>query len=735
VSTSTEICEATTGSQTPGYLSMKTPRKETLRKKLAEAHTTIKELESDVNRLTVCLQQSDTIDNVLQLVEKYISPSLFIVVKNNVLNKDKNPKGRRFSNEIKQFALTIYFLGPSVFHLLQRNFCLPSIRTLRKITSKYEFQPGLNDFMFNFLSFKTKTFSSDALNCILCADEMSLKTNLFYNLSKDQIIGFNQSKSSKTYDPAKHALVLMIRGINHNWKQPLAYYLISNSCTGSDLNNIIVSTIRRLKDININVSAFVTDQGSNFVNFSKINSVTPEEPYFEVDDEKIIYIFDPPHLLKSTRNMFYKHNLIVNDEIIDKKHIDTFYNYDSKCNVRMAPKLTYSHIHPSPFEKMKVRLAAHVFSHSVAAGMSVALNQGILPKNSKYTINFINFMDRLFDIFNSSDTPNKKIYNNPFTNDGHQLDHLNKMVEMFKNMKVINKFDGSDVTKRVNFINGWLISISGLIMLWNTLNPEQKKGFALQTGRINQDCLENLFGIFRQQHGNNFNPTPIQFIWAFKKIFCLEYFKHSPNANCIEDLDSVLCKVNELNNVSPSFQKIVNPKQSKDNLFKFNPISIGTVDYRKLNIPETNALTYVCGYLMKKCLDKHICQDCINYANFQQNLEQSFLLSFFKSTSNDNSLYGKLLMPHDDFYNYIFKLESIFIEHFPSLAIEDNVGAKLKDLLVNTRLKHPCQYFNKTFLLHLFIRFRIFSSIKFLNKSLISERVRKNRKLTILKHL
>jgi len=150
------------------------------------------------------------------------------LVKNNALNKDKNTKGRRFSNELKQFALTIYFLGPSVYHLLHDHFSFPSIRTLRKITSKYEFQPGLNDYMFDFLSFKTKNFSYDMLNCILCADEMSIKTNLFYNLSNDQIIGFNQSPSLKTYDPAKHALVLMIRGINYSWKQPIAYYLISN---------------------------------------------------------------------------------------------------------------------------------------------------------------------------------------------------------------------------------------------------------------------------------------------------------------------------------------------------------------------------------------------------------------------------------------------------------------------------------------------------------------------------
>jgi len=83
----------------------------------------------------------------------------------------------------------------------------------------------------------------------------------------------------------------------------------------------------------------------------------------------------------------------------------------------MASKLTYAHVHPEPFEKMKVRLAAQVFSE--AAGMSAALNQGILPTSSKSTINFTNNMDRLFDIFNSSDTPNSKIFNGSFKNDGH----------------------------------------------------------------------------------------------------------------------------------------------------------------------------------------------------------------------------------------------------------------------------------------------------------------------------
>jgi len=93
---------------------------------------------------------------------------------------------------------------------------------------------------------------------------MALKTNLFYNVSKDKIIGFHESNYSKKYEPAKYALVLMLRGMNENWKQPIAYFLVSSSCTGADLKDIIISTICRLQNIKLNIKAFITDQGTKF---------------------------------------------------------------------------------------------------------------------------------------------------------------------------------------------------------------------------------------------------------------------------------------------------------------------------------------------------------------------------------------------------------------------------------------------------------------------------------------
>jgi len=77
----------------------------------------------------------------------------------------------------------------------------------------------------------------------------------------------------------------------------------------------------------------------------------------------------------------------------------------------------------------------------------------------------------------------------------------------------------------MKFIKGWLVSISGLLLLWKGLQfskpLNQKNKYVLFTNSLNQDCLENLFCTVRQQNGNNTNPTPFELIMAFKKLFCL----------------------------------------------------------------------------------------------------------------------------------------------------------------------------------------------------------------------
>jgi len=236
-----------------------------------------------------------------------------------------------------------------------------------------------------------------------------------------------------------------------------------------------------------------------------------------------------------------------------------------------------------------------------------------------------------------------------------------------------------------------------------------------------------------QHNGNNINPTPIQFIWSFKQNFCLSYFTHSDNANCIADLDEILSKIN----TDPFNEETIKIIFQEKNPFKFkNTLKIDTPDYRNLLIPEKNAFIYVCGFLMKKCIDKHSCEVCINYAKSQKKLDDSFLLCYFKAYENaEKSVFGNLMMPQHEFYDFIDELENIFINRFPQLSIENEVGIKLKLSMTNVIFQHPCPLFSNEYLINYFIRFRIHAAIKFLNRNLISEKQKKNRKLCILNHL
>jgi len=82
-----------------------------------------------------------------------------------------------------------------------------------------------------------------------------------------------------------------------------------------------------------------------------------------------------------------------------------------------------------------------------------------------------------------------------------------------------------------------VISIAGLIRFQDSLSKEYGEEIEIMTRRLNQDCLENLFGSMRNQNGNCINPTTIQPQRIFKKLFSLNYFEHNEGVNCLDDLE------------------------------------------------------------------------------------------------------------------------------------------------------------------------------------------------------
>lgn len=191
-----------------------------------------------------------------------------------------------------------------------------------------------------------------------CVDEIFLKAFLFYNYAKDEVIGFHDIETHKI-------MVLMIRGIHDSRKQLIRYFFVNTTCTGFSLKNIIYKCILKLFSISLNVRVMISDISSNLKSFTNSVGVTPENPCFKIGTQKIIYMFNPPHLLKSTRNNFFNYRFVSGDKIIESKYLKQFYNSDVQKTYYLAPKLTEKHINPSPFQKMKVKFASQVFNKTV----------------------------------------------------------------------------------------------------------------------------------------------------------------------------------------------------------------------------------------------------------------------------------------------------------------------------------------------------------------------------------
>lgn len=104
----------------------------------------------------------------------------------------------------------------------------------------------------------------------------------------------------------------MAHSIAGNWKIPICFCFVETACSNKTLKDFILDIIK-LINIGVKVHALVTDMGSNFMLLSRELGILTENSTFLVENEKIFYIVDTPHLIKATRNLL-KHNFEINNK-------------------------------------------------------------------------------------------------------------------------------------------------------------------------------------------------------------------------------------------------------------------------------------------------------------------------------------------------------------------------------------------------------------------------------------
>ena len=160
----------------------------------------------------------------------------------------------------------------------------------------------------------------------------------------------------------------MVRGLCHNWKQPV-YFDFDAPMTEDTLQNIISS----VESTGIEIWAMVCDAGPtnqgllNRLGISKLKTSFPNP----ADPTRELFVFfDIPHLLKLLRNH-------VLDEGIDVDGMGSVINSDDFRNIlshntselKIHPSLTEHHISCTGSQRQRVRLAAQVLSHMSATAI------------------------------------------------------------------------------------------------------------------------------------------------------------------------------------------------------------------------------------------------------------------------------------------------------------------------------------------------------------------------------
>ena len=419
--------------------------------------------------------------------------------------------------------------------------------------------------------------------CTLCIDEISLKSHLYYSVPDDKIIGledFGNGVRSKKI--ATSALVLLIRSISGNWKQPIGHVLVNGSCPTDFLDGLIREAIEKLDAIGLRVLVVMSDMGSNFHSLALHLGITSEKPWFMHNNKVYFLMFDPPHLIKCIRNNLIKYTFRFGNLVANWKDIEFFYNKDKELTIRSAHKLTDKHIHPNNFNKMKVKYATQVLSHTVAASLCTYISLGVLPPSAMGTAQFILKFDTLFDSVNSSKLHSPKKLKIPISETSNHVNFFHEAIDFISSLKVYN--GNTEVTGRIKCIKGWLITINAIILIWKHLQQHHNFKF-LFTRRLNTDPLENFFGTIRQQGGNSDNPTPTQFIRAFRKLLFSSLFT-SDTGNCTEDLDVLLSQFSSKSTSAVLVRTNQNPQT----------LALGETDYKEnavsSSMVQQNAVAY-----------------------------------------------------------------------------------------------------------------------------------------------
>ena len=270
-------------------------------------------------------------------------------------NLKASPSGRRYSDEMKEFALTVYFYSPKAYKYIRSIIPLPNQSLIRKWSTSLKCNPGFIEEAFTSLS---DLISGSPINkdCCLVIDAMSIRKQTLWDAEKDRYSGFvdlgDEVQSDKSAKLASEALVFLLVGTRSHWKCPIGYFLV-DKISAKDQAKLVSKSLEMAAKAGLKVWSVTADGTAvnlrtfEFLgcNFNGSYDEMTTSIIHPTTGEEVFIILDPCHMLKLARNALAHLGTIVDAEgnAIRWQHIEELQKLQELEGLNLGNKLSSNH--------------------------------------------------------------------------------------------------------------------------------------------------------------------------------------------------------------------------------------------------------------------------------------------------------------------------------------------------------------------------------------------------------
>ena len=302
--------------------------------------------------------------------------------------------------------------------LRKKGYPLPALRTLRKHMQHVKIDSGILHEVFSWMKTKCQQMNRHERVCCLSIDEMSIKPATEYDLRTCTIEG-RANLPNHTGD-ATHAMVFQLCGLATRWKQVVAYFFTPNAVKGIEMKPIVTAVVTKAAEAGLDVIAVTSDMAacnramwSSFdISCHRDTEPNNKAPHPVKPDQFLYFLADAPHLLKNLKQALINgQDIILPQQVVSDNslpsttvtvnHLKILNNYQQNSEIKLSHKLNDDILQPNHFNKMKVKNATAIFSHTNASALQYLVQVGGFNSEILTTAWFLGVINKWFDLISS----------------------------------------------------------------------------------------------------------------------------------------------------------------------------------------------------------------------------------------------------------------------------------------------------------------------------------------------